>query len=540
MANAQDKPRLVYQLAGGLLARYIRFVYRTSWQTREMTETMDDHFHHHPAILAMWHGQFLLLPLIGKPPSVMVDIMVARHHDAELIGAALRDFDLKLIRGAGAASRRKDRGGGHAFMAAVQALRDGHTVAMTADVPGGEVRRAGLGIVMIARHSGRPIIPIAIATSRYLALNTWSRMTINLPFSGVGFAAGKPVVVPPKTPPEELDGYRKAVEASLNAATALAYARAGGDPARATPGAVLTGSNEPGLRLKTYRTLTSLARPVAPLLLRLRERRGKGEPTRRQEWLGCPSAGRPPGQLAWFHAASADETNSILPLMEALAEARPSLSFLLTTATVTSAKLAAERLGCRAVHQYAPLDVAEYVKSFLDHWKPDLAVFTESEIWPNLILESSARGIPLALINARMTKRTFRRWRRNPGFARPLLSRFSLVLAQNEGLVRRFKALGAPSVIATGNLTIDMPAPANVAELERLKPALDGRSLLVTASTHDGEDQIVADARREQRQLLSDEVELGRMRSRASAALAAPSGALPRTVEALLHYLRRE
>ena len=99
------------------------------------------------------------------------------------------------------------------------------------------------------------------------------------------------------------------------------------------------------------------------------------------------------------------------------------------------------------MHQYAPLDAPEYVRSFLDHWRPDLAVFTESEIWPNLILESSARDIPLALVNARMTKRSFRRWRRNPSVARPLFSRFSLVLAQNENLAHRFKTLGrrAPS-----------------------------------------------------------------------------------------------
>ena len=129
-------------------------------------------------------------------------------------------------------------------------------------------------------------------------------------------------------------------------------------------------SAKPGLWLKTYRTLTSLARPVAPLLLGLRERRGKEEPLRRNERLGQPRLKRPAGRLAWFHAASVGETNAILPLMAALAEERPSLSFLLTTGTVTSAKLAAQRLGPRAIHQYAPLDAPEYVARFLDHWQP--------------------------------------------------------------------------------------------------------------------------------------------------------------------------
>jgi 3-deoxy-D-manno-octulosonic-acid transferase len=497
MANAQDKPKLIYALIGAAAARYIRLVYRTSWQTPEMTERMEDHFHHHPAILAMWHGQFLLLPLIPKPEGVKVDVMVARHRDAELMGAALRHFEVELIRGAGAGTRKKDRGGSHAFLATVQALRDGHSVAMTADVPGGEPRRAGLGIVTIARHSGRPIVPVAIATSRYVPLNSWSRMTINLPFSAVGFAAGTPVSVPRDTPPEAMEGYRQAVEASLNEATALAYARAGADAARATPGAKVAAYTKPGFRLKAYRAITSLARPAVPMLLRLRERRGKEEPARRNERLGQPSAPRPEGRLAWFHAASVGETNAILPLIAALSEQRPALSFLLTTGTVTSAKLAADRLGPGSLHQYAPLDAPEYVRGFLDHWRPDLAVFTESEIWPNLILESSDRGIPLALINARMTTRSFKRWRRNLGVSRPLFSRFDLVLAQNESLAHRFRRLGAPCTLSSGNLKVDSPPqPVDRAELARLKPALDGRALLIAASTHDGEDQIIADAHR--------------------------------------------
>jgi 3-deoxy-D-manno-octulosonic-acid transferase len=494
MANAPDRPQLIYRLGGSALARYIHFVHRTSWQTREMTEAMEAHYHHHPSIIGMWHGQFMLLPLI-KPSFIPVDIMVARHSDAELLGVALKEFDMRLIRGAGSAGREKDRGGTHAYRSAVQALREGRTVALTADVPGAEARRAGMGIVMIARQSGRPIMPVAIATSRYLALNSWSRMTINLPYSGLGFAVGPLVRVPHEADAAELERCRQAVEDSLNWATAQAYTRAGADPSRATPGAHHAGSTEPGFRLKAYRALTGLARPVAPLLLSLRERRGKEEPLRRQERLGRTNVPRPAGKLVWFHAASVGETMAILPVMAALANERPALSFLLTTGTVTSAKLAAERLGPRAVHQYVPLDAPQYVASFLEHWQPDLAVFTESEIWPNLILQSSERGVPLILVNGRMTKRSFRRWRRNAGVARTLFSRFNVVLAQNDGLARRFTSLGAPSAIPAGNLKVDAPPPpVDLAELARLKPVLDGRALLIAASTHEGEDQIIADA----------------------------------------------
>ena len=504
MANTEHKPKLIQSAVGSLLARYIRFVASTSLQTQAMTERFDAHAHHHPCIVTMWHGQFMLLPLV-KQPGFESDVMLARHRDAELMGAVLRHFGIKLIRGAGAASRKKDTGGAHAYRAAVQTLREGRSVAMTADVPGGQPRRAGLGVVMIARQTGRPILPMAIATSRYLSFNSWSRMTINLPWSNLGFATGEPVRVPRDAEPADLEQYRLAVEKSLNAATELAYQRAGADPLPATPNARLNGPAHPGLRLKAYRSVTSLAGPVTPLLLKFRERRGKEDPERRLERLGRPSAPRPQGRLVWFHAASVGETNAILPLMGELSKRRPDLSFLLTTGTVTSAKLASERLGARAVHQYAPLDTPEFVRSFLDHWRPDLAVFTESEVWPNLILESSARSIPLALVNARMSKRSFRRWRRSMDVARPLFSRFSLVLAQNDKLTRRFQTLGAVDTFSAGNLKIDTPPPAvDLAELERLRPALGGRPLLMAASTHEGEEAIIAEAHLHLRQTIPD------------------------------------
>jgi len=501
MASDEPKSRLIHTAIGGLVARYIRYVGTSSHQTAEMTERFEAHAHNHPCVITMWHGQFLLLPLV-KQPGYEVDIMLARHRDAELMGTVLRNFGMRLIRGAGAGGRKRDRGGVHAFRSAVQALREGRSVGMTADVPGsGEARRVGLGVIMVARASGKPIMPLAIATTRYVAFNTWSRMTLNLPWSNLGFAVGEIVHVPYDARGDQLEIYRQAVERSLTEATTLAYARAGADPSRATPG----HATSPGLRLKTYRALTALARPLAPLLLRLRRRQGKEDPTRLPERLGRPSAPRPAGRLAWFHAASVGETLSILPLISVLAERRRSLSFLLTTGTVTSAELAARRLGPRTLHQYAPLDVPKYVRRFLDHWRPDLAVFTESEIWPNLILESSARGIPLTLVNARMTQRSYRRWRRNRGLARPLFSRFSLVLAQNESLARRFKLLGAGAARVSGNLKIDTPPPP-VDELERkrLAGALAGRPMLLAAGTHEGEEEIVAEAHRRLRGRFTD------------------------------------
>ena len=113
----------------------------------------------------------------------------------------------------------------------------------------------------------------------------------------------------------------------------------------------------------------------------------------------------------WFHAASVGEANAVLPVIEQLLKERDDVSVLLTTGTLTSAAMAKRRLPPRALHQFIVLDVPEYVTAFLDHWKPDVAVFAESEIWPNLILDVSRRKVPLALINARMSARSATRWR---------------------------------------------------------------------------------------------------------------------------------
>jgi 3-deoxy-D-manno-octulosonic-acid transferase len=393
----------------------------------------------------------------------------------------------------------KDRGGSYALRAATRALKGGSTFSMTADVPPGPARVSGSGIVTLARFSGRPILPFAVASSRFIAFNSWSRMTINLPFSKLAYVIGDPIWVPADADEETVERLRLEVEAGLNAVTARAYQSAGGDIARATPRAVLERSGAPiplGWLLRAYRAGTSLMRVAAPLLLKIRERQGKENPKRFGERLGVASVPRPDGVLMWLHAASVGETNAILPLIERLT-ADHDVRVLLTTGTTTSAGLAAQRLGAKAVHQFVPLDTPEYVKAFLDHWKPDLAVFTESEIWPNLIIETADRKIPLALVNGRMSARSYNRWRRNSAFSRPLFLRFDIVLAQNERLARMFTDLGARKALSVGNLKIDAPPPpVDVGELERLRAALKGRPVLVAASTHEGEEEIVAAAHR--------------------------------------------
>jgi 3-deoxy-D-manno-octulosonic-acid transferase len=220
--------------AAPVLANYIKLTINTSTVVSDPPDWLARAQELHPSIIALWHGQFLLLPGI-YPPVIPGRAMIARHDDAEALARVLRHFGLDLIRGAGAAGRRRDRGGAEAAHGAVASLRENFSIAMTADVPPGPARKCGLGICMIGSRSGRPIVPFAVASSRYFAVNSWDRMTFNLPFSKLSIVMGDPIEVPREANVRELEVYRQRVEAALNEATARAYDLAGADMTRATP-----------------------------------------------------------------------------------------------------------------------------------------------------------------------------------------------------------------------------------------------------------------------------------------------------------------
>lgn len=245
----------------------------------------------------------------------------------------------------------------------------------------------------------------------------------------------------------------------------------------------------PGAALALYRGLAGAAAPAVRAHLRRRAARGKEDPARLGERFGVPSAPRPAGPLVWLHAASVGETLSVLPLVARLLE-DPALSVLVTSGTVASARLAAERLPPRAVHQYAPVDLPGAAARFLDRWRPGLALFVESELWPNLILAARARGVPLALAQARMSERSWRRWRRVPGAARRLLEGFRLVAAQTAADAERYRRLGAPDARALGSLKDSAaPPPADPAALRAWRRAAGARPVWVAASTHPGAEE---------------------------------------------------
>ena len=245
------------------------------------------------------------------------------------------------------------------------------------------------------------------------------------------------------------------------------------------------------LALALYRAGAALLEPAAPAILCSRAARGKEDRARLGERLGRPSRPRPEGPLAWLHGASVGESLSLLPVIDHLSRRRPGLNLLVTSGTVTSAELMARRLPQHAIHQYSPIDGPGAAARFAEHWRPDLAVFVESELWPNLLFAARDRGARLALISARMSLKSFRGWERIGGAARPLFEAFDLVLPQDDAAALCLTALGARD---DGRLNLKYagdPLPVEPALLERLAAELSGRPMLLAASTHPGEDAMV-------------------------------------------------
>lgn len=234
-------------------------------------------------------------------------------------------------------------------------------------------------------------------------------------------------------------------------------------------------------------------------VLRKRLEKGKEDAERLPEREGFASVDRPEGPLIWFHAASVGESLSLLEVMKRLGQHDPALNFLITTGTVTSAEILAARLPPRCIHQYVPLDARSFVRRFLNHWRPDLAIWAESEFWPALIMETAARSTPLLLLNARISERSTRRWKMIGQSARRLLGSFTAVQVQDDTSAALLRKLGLPAekLAVTGTLKEGTPPlPCDETVLSELNALLKGRPTWLAASTHPGEENIAAQAHR--------------------------------------------
>ena len=240
--------------------------------------------------------------------------------------------------------------------------------------------------------------------------------------------------------------------------------------------------------LLVYRLLTRLLEPLAPRLLDARVKQGKEDPVRVDERLGQTRTARPEGDLVWLHGVSVGETLSLLPLVERIRKGRPDLTILVTSGTLTSAALLAQRLPEGVIHQFAPVDGPVAVAAFLDHWRPSVGVFVESELWPNLIAAARRRGVRLALVSARITQKAADGWARFPGAIRQILGAFDLILPQDDASAGRLQGLGG-RIDGLVNLKLSgAPLPHDAAAFSRLSAAIGDRQVIVAASTHEGEE----------------------------------------------------
>ncbi len=249
------------------------------------------------------------------------------------------------------------------------------------------------------------------------------------------------------------------------------------------------------LPIRIYRMVGTVFRPLTRPYLQRRVDRGKEDETRLGERSGITNIPRPEGPLIWIHAASVGETTAVLPLAVRLLQDSPSKYILLTTGTVTSAAMVEQRAVPNLIHQYAPIDIAACVRAFLGHWKPDLALYVESELWPTMLEMLDEKNIPVVMVNGRMSDRSFRRWQSAPQTIRHLLGRFDLCIAQSEQDGARLSQLGVPNLMVSGNLKFDAPPPpVDLVALSDFNLRVGSRPLWVAVSTHPGEEDMMADA----------------------------------------------
>ncbi|MCY4239853.1 MAG: 3-deoxy-D-manno-octulosonic acid transferase [Rhodospirillaceae bacterium] len=245
--------------------------------------------------------------------------------------------------------------------------------------------------------------------------------------------------------------------------------------------------------LNLYAGLGQIMPPAARLILAHRRARGKEHPDRIAERMGFLRRERPEGPLIWLHAASLGEASSVLPLIDRLLAKASLARVMMTTGTVTSARVMEERLPSSAYHQFVPVDCPAWVERFLDGAQPDMALWVESELWPNLLRQTARRQIPMVLVNGRLSARSFAHWQRMPRTIRRLLKTFKLVLAQSEAHADRFRILGADAVAAPGNLKLATPPlQADPAALNALKVEIGDRAVWLASSTHPDEENQLA------------------------------------------------
>ena len=239
-----------------------------------------------------------------------------------------------------------------------------------------------------------------------------------------------------------------------------------------------------------YRTIINLIIILSPLIILIRLLKKKEHPIRFKEKFCFFSKKRGPGKLIWFHGSSVGEILSIIPLIEKLEKNKNINKILITSSTLSSSNIFLKFKFKKTIHQFFPIDSNFFTKKFLNHWKPSLAVFIESEIWPNIILNLKNRNIPLVLLNARITKKTYKKWKKISFFSKSIFNKFDICLSQNDETKNYLKKLGAENIKKIGNLKFSETNLKNINKINKnVQKFFDSKKILFGAiSTHQNEE----------------------------------------------------
>ncbi|AQS84373.1 MAG: glycosyltransferase N-terminal domain-containing protein [Acetobacter aceti] len=462
-------------------------------------------------LVAFWHEALALSPALWwwtepRNPSMRLHVLISRNNDGRLIARIVTPWRIPPIHGS-SDKKGKNKGGAAALRQIRQVLAQGHTVAVMPDGPKGPRRVIQPGILALAEKSGIPILPVGVQCT-CLRASSWDRMILPLPFGRGRIVCGEPVHVKPgereaagqtltlrlTTAQDEAgqpaDTYPDTLASMPAQSVAEGPARIPSEPNRAAP------ARPPIL----WSILTSLLAPGLVVMLRVRVRRGKEISSRTRERLGFAAMRRPDGPLIWIHAASVGETLSVIPVIRIIMERPSAPAILVTTGTVTAAAILTRELpeamqAGRIRHSFVPLDVPRWIRRFLHEWRPDGLVLTESELWPNMIGACNAAGLPVMLVNGRLSRSALTGWRKLPRMAGNMMSALSWIAARSPEDAARFRMLGASNVFCDGDLkTAAPPLAADATALDAARKAIGERPVWIAASTHPGEEKQILDA----------------------------------------------
>ena len=438
------------------------------------------------AVVAFWHRSLTLSPALwfwarSQEPRLQLRVLISRNPDGMLIADVVRPWGIIGIHGSSSKNGR-NKGGAAVLRTALKELQGGAIVGITPDGPRGPAEHVQPGAVALSRLAGCAVVPVGMACTS-LRLPSWDGLAFPLPFGRGALILGEPLFQPGA--PD--------LQNALNTLSGRAES--------------IQRHHQSGVSEHLWRLTGTLLAPALTVMLRIRLQKGRELPDRLRERMGLGDTRRPAGRILWLHAASVGETLCALPLAEALLDARPELTLLFTTATVTGSEIVARHpfFGKRIIHRFIPHDVPRWLRRFLNLWQPEGAVFVESELWPGIIAACSDRNIPVMLVNGRLSDRSSRRWDRLRGPARRMMGRLSWVAARGPEDAARFRALGASPVYEDGDLKQDAPPlPYDEAEYNRLKALFGERPIFVAASTHPGEENLVLQAAESARTLQPD------------------------------------